>query len=420
MILANITTPLLGLVDTAVLGHMQDSHYLAGAAIAALILTQIYWLCGFLRMSSTGLSAQAKGTGSKQKADSVLCQAVLFGLVIGLVVLLLQQPILQLGVWLAEPNAEVYASIEDYFTVRVWGAPAALVNLALIGWLVGQQATKSVMLLQIAANLLNALLDIVFVFSFGWGVAGVALASVIAEYSICITGLALALYGMQVRFNITHLFSSLAKSRLVSLNSHMLLRNLALQLCLAFLSFQGARLGELTAATNAILMQFFVLIALGLDGIAYGVEALVGEAKGSKREAEIKLITYQGLLWSGVFALLYSITFFAAGEQIIQRLTDQVAIQQTALTYLPLMWLMPVLAHWCFLYDGVYIGLTRAKAMRNSMIFSALGVYFPLWWCLQQYANWGLWLALLAFLLARGVSLGGYFHYLARHRALLD
>lgn len=418
MILANITTPLLGLVDTAVLGHLPGTHKLAGAAIGALILTQIYWVCGFLRMSTTGLSAQAKGRQSPADSARVLLQSALVGVVIGIVILSFQWPILNTGQYLASADGQVAASIEAYFSVRVWGAPAALINLALIGWLVGQQATRVVMVIQIIANLINAVLDLLFVFVFDWGVPGVAFASICAEWFICLSGIWFALDKMGVKLSFGGIGHKLAD--VMTLNSDMLVRNLALQLCLAFLSFQGARLGELTAATNAILLQFFVLIALGLDGIAYGVEALVGEAKGQRRSRQLAMVTWRGVLWSSIFALAYSLVFVLAGDHIIVLLTDQPRLQTAAQQMLPLMWLLPVIAHWCFLFDGVYIGLTRARDMRNSMIVSAALVYFPLWWVLKDWGNVALWLALLAFLLARGVTLGGHFYYLQRRHALLD
>ena len=194
MILANVTTPLLGLVDTAVLGHMSLPAMLAGASVGALILTQIYWVCGFLRMSSTGLSAQAKGShNNKLESAKVLWQTVAVAFLLGTAVLALQSPILSIGLTLTQPNDEVALHLQSYFSVRVWGAPAAMLNLALVGWLVGQQKTRSVMTIQIVGNLLNAALDVVFVFALNMSVAGVALASVIAEYTMATMALIVAL-----------------------------------------------------------------------------------------------------------------------------------------------------------------------------------------------------------------------------------
>ena len=265
MILANITTPLLGLVDTAVLGHMSLPAMLAGASVGALILTQIYWVCGFLRMSSTGLSAQAKGAPNNTlESAKVLWQTVAVALLLGVAVLGLQSPILSVGLTLTQPNSDVALHLQHYFSTRVWGAPAAMLNLALVGWLVGQQKTRSVMTIQIVGNLLNALLDVIFVFGLNLSVAGVALASVIAEYTMAIMALVVAFKQVGSVAVSTSWFNRAARKVLMKLNGDMLLRNLALQGCLAFLTIQGARYGETSAAVNAILMQFFVFDCSGV------------------------------------------------------------------------------------------------------------------------------------------------------------
>lgn len=416
MILANITTPLLGLVDTAVLGHMDSSAQLAGASIGTLILTQIYWVCGFLRMSATGLSAQAKGkvTSAPDAAAKALHQMGALALVLGVALLLLQSPILHTGLWLAAPEPNMAAFSQQYFAVRVWGAPAAMLNLALIGWLVGQQKTRAVLIIQIAGNLVNAVLDIYLVYGLDMGVQAVAFASMAAEYVMCVAGLWVAAKQIAATRIKIEWFNKQELLGALNLNGNMLLRNLALQACLAFLTLQGARLGETQAAVNAILMQFFVLIALGLDGIAYAVEALVGEASGAKNPQALRANTYRGLFWSSVMAGVYAITFAFGGEKIIGALTDIPALQQSAADYLGLMIWLPLLAHWCFLYDGVFVGLTRSKDMRNSMVISAVCVYFPVWYLFSGMGNVALWYALLSFLLARGVTLGWKFYRISR------
>ncbi len=411
MILANITTPLLGLVDTAVMGHMDASAPLAGASIGGLILTQIYWVCGFLRMSATGLSAQARGKRSHEDIAKTFYQTAFVGLTIGLMLWVFQQPVLWAGLALTAPSEVVSEFAESYFNVRVWGAPAALTNVALIGWLVGQQKTRAVLIIQVIGNLLNAGLDLLFVWSLDMEVEGVALASVIAEYTMAMLGLFIALRHINGVKPAWYWFSRSAQKVLMKLNGDMFLRNLALQGCLAFLTIQGARYGETATAVNAILMQFFVLIALGLDGIAYAVEATVGEAAGANSKDGVVRQTHRGLVWSSVVAIFYALAFYVFGENIIQLLTDIKALQLAAQPYLSLMVLLPLLAHWCFLFDGVFVGLTRAKSMRNTMIISALVVYFPVWFVLREAGNEALWWSLLAFLLARGVTLGGSFYW---------
>lgn len=411
MILANITTPLLGLVDTAVMGHMDSSAQLAGASIGALILTQIYWVCGFIRMSATGMSAQAKGEADTVAIAKSFYQTAVIALVIGVVIWLMQGLILRAGLWLAAPAPDVAVHSEDYFAVRVWGAPAALLNLALIGWLVGQQKTTAVLLVQIIGNLLNAGLDILLVWWWDWGVSGVALASVVAEYTMMILAVSVAFGQINWLPPRREWFNRAARKFLMKLNGDMLIRNLALQACLAFLTIQGARYGQTATAVNAILMQFFVLIALGLDGIAYAVEATVGEAAGARNPRGVMRQTHRGLLWSGLFAMGYALGFWAFGRQIIGLLTDIESLKHAAWQYLDLMIWLPLIAHWCFLFDGVFVGLTQAKAMRDTMIISAALVFFPVWYITQSQGNQALWWALLAFLLARGITLGSVFYW---------
>ncbi|MDC8829307.1 MATE family efflux transporter [Alteromonas gilva] len=411
MILANITTPLLGLVDTAVMGHMDSSAQLAGASIGALMLTQIYWVCGFLRMSATGMSAQARGEQHSAAIAKSFYQTSAIALLLGLIILLCQSGILTAGLWLASPATDVALFSREYFNTRVWGAPAALLNMALIGWLVGQQKTTAVLVVQVIGNLLNAGLDILLVWWLDWGVSGVAFASVVAEYSMMLMALVVALRQIDWHSPQLEWFDKTARKFLMKLNGDMLVRNLALQLCLAFLTIQGARYGQTATAVNAILMQFFVLIALGLDGIAYAVEATVGEAAGAKSRRGVLIQTRRGLGWSAVFAVIYSVVFYCFGEAIVNLLTDIRPLQVAAYEYLPMMTALPLVAHWCFLYDGVFVGLTQGRAMRNTMIVSAALVFFPVWYVTQAQGNPALWWALLAFLLARGVTLGGVLYW---------
>lgn len=419
MILSNLTSPIMGLVDTAVLGHLDATYYLAGASVSALFITQLYWLCGFLRMTSTGLSAQAKGQQDSLKATQTLLQGIVLSLLIAAVILASQSLWLELVLVLANAQQQVADVIRDYFSMRIWGAPAALTNLVLIGWLIGQQRAKTVLWIQVVGNLINALLSVSLVVYWQLDVSGVALATVIAEYSI--TGLSLwSIRKLLPAYSIDLQWFKFAQLRqLLALNGHSFVRNITLQLCLAFLVFQGMRFGATSAAVNAILLQFFSLIALGLDGVAYSAEALVGEQQGKKSAWGIASVTSQSLLWSLGFAFSYSLIFYVYGDGIVALLTTHADLQMAASDYLPIIALLPLFAHWCFLLDGVFIGLTRARAMQNSMLISALLVYVPLWFLFRSMGNQGLWFALLGFLLARGISLGVYFIYLYRIKRLV-
>ncbi|MGS2721079.1 MATE family efflux transporter [Paraglaciecola aestuariivivens] len=414
MVLSNITTPLMGLVDTAVLGHMNGTHILAGASVAALIVTQLYWLCGFIRMTSTGLSAQAKGSKNPESSSQALFQGAFVSVILGSVLWLAQDWVLALGLYFANASFAIEEVIIEYFQVRIFGAPAAMLNLAVVGWLIGQQKTKQVLSIQVLANLLNIGLNLWFVFGLQLNVKGVALATVLAEYFISIASVLVALRVLgKVHFRLSW-FSWVSLSPLLQLNGHTFVRNLVLQACIAFLIFKGVGFGATSAAINAIMLQFFTLIALGLDGIAYAAEALVGEQKGQNNANGIKQVTLHGLVWSSVVAILYSLSFYWFGQPIMHLLTDQSQLHWHMQAYLPFVYWLPLVAHWCFFFDGIFVGLSRAKAMKNTMLLSALLVFFPVFYGLAAQQNFALWIAMLMFMLARGISLGGYFIYLYR------
>jgi len=425
MILSNITVPLLGLVDTAVIGHLSHAYFLGGSTIGAMIITSIIWLCGFLRMSTTGLSAQAFGLNNIDKNLLVLFRGLIVGFTIGLTFVLFQSPFINGALSLAGGSEQVQFYARQYSEIRIWGFPASLGNLVILGWLIGNHQTKAVMWLLIITNLINVVLDLVFVFGFHWQVQGVAFATLIAEYCGMLMGLGIIYvrYQDSVKALLSKssiLFSSLIeRSSLLNyfkLNRDILIRTLCLEICFIFITFQGARLGDNVIAANAILMNFLLLISFGLDGIANATEAMVGKAHGEKNRDKMRITVNIALLWTGVFAVLYSLLFAFAGEFLLTLISDIPSVVSFAKDYLIWMVLLPIISCWCYLFDGVYIGLMQAKAMRNSMIVATFCCFFPLWWLLQNalptlYANHALWAAFSLFMLARGVTLGWHFTY---------
>lgn len=338
MILSNITVPLLGLVDTAVVGHLSNAYYLGGVAVGSTVITLILWILGFLRMSTTGLVAQAFGAKELHTQYRLLMQSASLALLLSLLVLLLQQPIITAAMALSDASEQVQYYSQAYFNIRIWSTPFALVNLALLGWLLGRQQPKAAMWQLIAANLTNILLDLLFVIGLGWGVEGAALASVLAD----MTGFAVAA-SMVVRtikreggFEFLPLLRSLSLNsyqRLVRLNLDIFIRSLCLQLAFAFMTFQGANLGDNTVAANAVLLNLLLLISYALDGIAYYGEAEVGRAVGEKSHQRMtQSVTLAGL-WSAIFALLFTLFFALWGEQIIKLLTNISEVRQEALAY---------------------------------------------------------------------------------------
>ncbi|MBT4042513.1 MAG: MATE family efflux transporter [Rhodospirillaceae bacterium] len=411
IMISNLTVPLLGAVDTAVVGHLPQAHYLGAVAVGAMIFNFIYWVFVFLRKSTTGLTAQAYGTDQPGEVQAHLARAVLLAGTIGLALLVLQWPISAAAFYFVEGSAEVEQFAQHYFTIRIWGAPAAMANFALLGWFVGIRRTRYVLTLQLLLNGINIVLDLVFVVGLGWGVEGVAVATLIAEYSAVGVGLWLA------RTHLTHLrrqksglvwpqiFAGRQLRRLLSLNRDIFLRTLCLVLAFAFFTAQGARQGDVALAANAVLMNFTLFMAFGLDGFANAAEALIGGAVGSRDVRTLRHVVKLTAFWGGLFAVAYMTVYFLFGSYIILALTSVDAVVQAANHYKGWAVILPVIAVWSFLLDGIFVGATRARDMRNAMATS-LAIYLACYYLAEPlWGNNGLWLALTVLFAARGVTL---------------
>lgn len=408
MILSNVSVPLLGMVDTGVTGHLDNSAYLGAVAIGASIFTFIFMGMNFLRMGTTGITAQSFGADDNDGLRAALGQALIVGLVIALALIVLQVPIGQLALKLLGGNTETQQYASEYFSIRIWSAPGTLANYALIGWFIGLQNARVPLFIFLTINITNMALDLLFVVVLGMTVDGVALASVIAEYSGFLVGALFAIAALKKRaghWPLARLTNVAAYRAFFSINAHLFVRTMALMFTLSFVTAQGARLGGQILAANAVLMNFQFLTAFGLDGIAHAAEALVGKAVGEKRRDALIHTVNLTLKWSVIFALGFTVFYFVAGSLIISILTDLQDVRSTANRYLPWMIASPLVSVWCFLYDGVYVGATRAKDMRNIMLFSAIAVFLPAWYLTRPLGNDGLWLAFLLFMASRGVGM---------------
>jgi MATE family multidrug resistance protein len=408
MILSNVSVPLLGMVDTGVTGHLDSSTYLGAVALGATIFTFIYMGMNFLRMGTTGIAAQSFGADDNDGLRASLGQALIVGFFIALILIVFQTPIsrLALGLLGGDSETQFYAAL--YFDVRIWSAPGTLANYALIGWFIGLQNARVPLFIFLTINLTNIALDLFFVVVLGMTVDGVALASVIAEYSGFAVGATFAIFTLRKReghWPLERLTNFAAYKAFFSVNTNLFVRTMALMFTLAFVTAQSARLGGRILAANAVLLNFQHLTSFGLDGIAHAAEALVGKAVGEKRRDALVHSVNLTLKWSVIFALGFTAAYLIAGPLIISLLTDLPDIRETAMRYLPWMIASPLVSVWCFLYDGVYVGATRAKEMRNIMVFSTLFVFLPAWYFLQPLGNDGLWLAFLLFMGARGIGM---------------
>ncbi|BDX04564.1 MATE family efflux transporter [Planctobacterium marinum] len=415
MIVSNIFLPLVGLVDTAIVGHLPGSHYLAGVALGSIIITQLIWVCGFLRMAVTGLSAQSSAPEQKQESISVLGNGALLALLLGVLLWFLSPFLFQMGVYFSGSNTQVVAIAEDYFFIRISVAPVSLLNLVLIGWLLGRQQHKNVMKIQIIANLLNMLLSVFLAIGLAMETAGVAIATALSECLVLLMSL-FTIAKFEAQWWRRFYIAKKSLQRLLRLNRDVFFRNLCLQIFLGIFTYLGLQQGQLTAATNAVLMQFFVLIALGLDGVAYAAEALLGEASGKNSKSKFRLWIKVSLLVSSVLAICYTLVFALGFRFITHLLTDITEVQEYIQQFKIYIVFLPLVAHWCFLLDGWYVGLTQARAMLLTMLLSA-GVAVS-WYALHFLSLNAdiLWQGFLLFLLARGILLGGHFYYRLYHR----
>ena len=408
MILSNVSVPLLGMVDTGVTGHLDSPVYLGAVAIGATIFSFLYTGMNFLRMGTTGITAQSFGADDNDGLRVSLGQALIVALVVAFALIALQRPLGNVAMHLLGPDVETEAYAIEYFSIRIWSAPGTLANFALIGWFIGLQNARIPLLIFLTINITNIVLDLVFVLIFGMKVDGVALASVIAEYSGLLVGGAFALSTLRKRVGrwpIERLINVVAYKAYFSVNANLFIRTMALIFTLGFVTAQGARLGGLVLAANAVLMNFQHLTSFGLDGLAHAAEALVGKAIGQKRRDALEESVRLTLRWSLIFSLGFTLLYAVAGQFIISILTDLPDVRETAIRYLPWMIASPLVSVWCFLYDGVYVGATRAKEMRNIMLVSTLAVFLPAWYLLQPLGNDGLWLAFLIFMASRGIGM---------------
>ncbi len=423
MMLSNITVPLLGLVDTAVIGHLSAPHYLGGVAVGSMLFSILYWAFGFLRMGTTGLVAQANGRGDGTGNRTLLAQSLLLALLIGSLIILLRQPLVDLALRLMDPDPAVLGQAAEYAAIRAFGAPAVLCNYALLGWFVGNQNTRIPLLLLTSTNLLNMLLDLLFVYGLGMHAGGVALASVIAEWSSLLFGLWLCrrlLASIAGNWLWAPLCRLSAYGAMIRVNRYLFVRTITLLLTFAFFTAQGARQGADILSANAVLLNFLLLISNALDGFAHAVEALSGKSLGRRDLRQF----YRTITSAGLFSLLMAagltLLFALAGETIIALLTGIETVREQAALYLPWLVVLPLIGVWSFLLDGIFIGTTQVRAMQNTMLVAVFLVFAPVWWLTQPLGNDGLWLAFLSFFAARGLS-GGYVYWrLCQRQAWLE
>lgn len=408
-ILSNIVIPLAGMVDVAIMGHLNSSLYIGAIALGAMVFNFIYWGFGFLRMSTTGFTAQAYGSGSREEIMLVFTRAGILALTVAIVLLILQQPIGWLSFELIRGSAEVEQQAAEYFSVRIWAAPATLLLYVFYGWFIGMQNSIIPASIAIVVSLVNAAVSYLLVFRFGMKADGVALGTVIAQY----TGLVIATVLLLLRYRkVLHIpklkvvMNRIAIRSMMLVNRDIFIRTMCLIAVMTFFTARSAVYGTDLLAANTLLFQFFIFFSYFIDGFAYAGEALTGKFIGLKDHLRLKQLLKALFLWGALLSIAFTILYGLLGSRLPGILTNDPA---TILATKPLLFwtiLIPVVSFAAFLWDGIYIGATAGVPMRNVMLISAGLVFFPVFFLLDPLiGNQALWLAMLLFLAARSIGM---------------
>lgn len=412
IILSNVTVPLVGAVDTAVTGHMDSPEPIAAVALGASVFSLVFWTFGFLKMGTSGSIAQAFGSGDNASVNLTIIRSLTIALILGVVIVLLHNPLLDLALHLVGVERRIEQLTREYFTIRVWSAPATLTNYVLIGVLIGLQKMRSVFAFQLILNCTNVVLDLLFVPVLGFGIAGVATASLISEY------IALAFMIILIREQLTPAFANIdidtlrqpaAVKKLLKLNGDIFIRTLLLVSCFFYFNASSGKFSSTVFAANVILMQLLHICAYALDGFAHAAETLAGQAWGSKSRRQfhgaIRASTQQAIATS----LVMSALLYIAGPPILRLFTNQIEVLEAANSLLPWLYVLPLLSVWCYQLDGIFIGTTHSREMRNAMIISAslffglTAVFIPI------FGNTGLWCAFSLFMVVRAITLYSFY-----------
>jgi len=416
IVLSNATIPLLGAVDTAVVGQMGLAAPIGAVGLGAVILASFYWLFGFLRMGTTGLAAQARGAGDAEEAAAVLRRALLIAGAAGLLLIAGQVLLFRAAFALSPATVQVEGLAQSYLAIRIWGAPATIALYAVTGWLIAAERTRAVLVLQVWMNGLNVGLDLWFVLGLGWGVPGVAVATLIAEWSGLLLGLYLCRAGLRHLVSRAQLFARGPLMRMLAVNRDIMIRSVLLQGAFTTFMFLGAGHGDVTLAANQVLLQFLQITAFALDGFAFAAEAMVGAAVGAASRPTLRRAGVVASQWGGGGALLLGAAFWLTGPWLIDLISTAPEVRLAARDYLIWVALAPVIGIASWMLDGIYIGATWTRAMRQAMLVAVAVYVVSLAILVPAFGNHGLWAALMVLLVARAVTLG--LRYPALERAI--
>lgn len=406
-IASNITVPLLGLVDTAIVGHMGDAAYIGAIAVGSMIFNVYYWVFGFLRMGTSGMTSQALGRRDLPEVTRLLLRSLAVGGMVALALLVLQRPLFAVALSVIRPSADLLPSVSTYYDICIWGAPAMLGLYGLTGWYIGMQNTRIPMVVAIVQNVVNIAASLSFVYALGMKVEGVALGTLVAQYAglLCAVVMLVTGYGrLRTYVSWTGIFVRAAMVRFFGVNRDIFLRTLFLVAINLYFLSAGASQGTVVLAVNTLLMQLFTLYSYVMDGFAYAGEALCGRHKGADNGAALGHSVRRLFFWGTSLAVAYTLAYAVGGEPFLCLLTDEAEVISAAGPYFPWAVLIPLAGMAAFIWDGVFIGLTATRGMLVSSALSAV-VFFVLYSLLSSSMdNHALWLAFIAYLSARGVA----------------
>ena len=400
---ANLTTPLIGVVSTTAIGRLDDAALLGGVAMASVIFDCLFWLFGFLRMSTLAFTAQALGAGETREQTVILVRGLIVAGLIGAALIALQLPLAAVLFDLMGGSAGVTQAAKTYFMIRIWSSPFAFANCVILGWLVGQARANPALALQVVINLINMVATIVLVLVYDTGIAGAAIAALASETTGFVLGVIVCRRYAEGGFKVprTALFDRAKLMRLLAVNTDILIRTAALIAIFLFFTAKGARAGDVTLAANSVLNNFLLVSAFFLDGLANAAQQLCGRALGARDPKGFADSTRLVLLWGLGFAIVVAVLFALFGPALIDFMTASEDVRRAARDFLPFVVLAPIPGVFAFGFDGIYIGATWAREMRNLMLAS-LVIFLATWWALQSFGNAGLWCALMASYVSRG------------------
>lgn len=403
-IISNITVPLLGLVDVSIVGHMGNASYIGAIAIGTMMFNIVYWLFGFLRMGTSGLTAQTVGAGDKAETVRLLKRSLTVGMTIALGMVILQSPLCKVLMWLLNTPQESAGMVGQYYSILIWGAPAMMCQYGLTGWFIGMQNTRIPMVVSISQNVINIMTSVLMVFVFGMQIEGVALGTLIAQW----TGFLLSLFfawqlgsGRQLPWRVPFLSMS-AMLRFFAVNRDLFLRTVCLVAVNLYFTSAGAKMGVIILSVNTLLMTLFTLFSHFLDGFSFAAEACVGNAYGSGDKKQMAVTVRSLYWWGAIIVAVFTLVYGIVGEEILGILTNDKDVVMAATDYLPWAVLVPAAGVLPFIYDGIFIGITATRGMLISSALAMITFFALCYILIPVVGNHGLWIALLSYLLVRG------------------